>query len=49
MFIRETTKNDKKTDKKYTSYQLVESIRTQKGPRQKILINISSDITLDVF
>jgi len=49
MFIRETTKNDKKTDKKYTSYQLVESIRTQKGPRQKILITISSDITLDVF
>ena len=47
MFIRETTKTDRKTGKKYTSYQLVESIRTAQGPRQKILITIVSEISLD--
>lgn len=47
MFIRETTKTDRKTGKKYTSYQLVESIRTELGPRQKILITIASDTVLD--
>lgn len=49
MFIRETTKTDRKTGKKYTSYQLVESIRTPQGPRQKILITIGSEISLDSF
>ncbi len=47
MFIRETTKTNKKTGKKYSSYQLVESIRTAQGPRQKILITIGSEIFLD--
>lgn len=47
MFIRETTKMDRKTGKKYTSYQLVESIRTAHGPRQKILITIGSEISID--
>ena len=47
MFIRETIKIDRKTGKKYTSYQLVESIRTEQGPRQKILITIASDTILD--
>ena len=47
MFIRETIKTDRKTGKKYTSYQLVESIRTEQGPRQRILITIASDTALD--
>jgi transposase len=47
MFIRETTKTDRKSGKKYISYQLVESIRTEFGPRQKILITIASDTVLD--
>jgi transposase len=47
MFIRETIKTEKKTGKKYTSYQLVESIRTELGPRQKILVTIASDTVLD--
>ena len=46
MFIRETIKTDRTTGKKYTSYQLVESIRTELGPRQKILITIASDTAL---
>ena len=47
MFIRETIKIDKKTGKKYISYQLVEAIRTENGPRQTILITITSDTVLD--
>ena len=47
MYIRETIKTDRKTDKKYSSYQLVESIRTELGPRQKILLSISSDSELN--
>jgi hypothetical protein len=47
MYIRETIKTDKKTSKKYSSYQLVESIRTELGPRQKILLTISSDSELN--
>jgi transposase len=47
MFIRETRKTDRKTGKKYTSYQLVESIRTEQGPRQKILITIASSAPLN--
>lgn len=46
MFIRATIKNDKKTGKTYTSYQLVESYRTPDGPRQKILLTIGSDVQL---
>lgn len=38
MFIRETLKIDKKASKKYISYQLVGPIRTENGPRQKILL-----------
>jgi transposase len=47
MYIRETIKTDKKTGKKYSSYQLVESIRTELGPRQKILLTINSDSELN--
>lgn len=46
MFIRSTKKTDSKTNKKYFSYQLVESYRTEKGPRQRILLTISNGIDL---
>ena len=46
MFIRTTQKVDRKTSKEYTSYQLVESYRTEKGPRQRILLTICNAITL---
>lgn len=46
MFIREKTKVDKKTGKKYSSYQLVEAIRTAHGPRQVIHMTIGSEINL---
>lgn len=38
MFIRETTKSKK--GKIYTQHQLIESVRTPKGPRQKLVINL---------
>jgi len=47
MFIRLTTKKDKLTNKIYSNYQLVESYRTPKGPRQRILLTIGSQLNLD--
>ena len=38
MFIRETVKSKK--GKKYIQHQLVESVRTPHGPRQKLLLNL---------
>jgi transposase len=46
MFIRETSKTDKKSGKKYISYQLVESVRTDRGPRQTILLTIGAEVQL---
>ena len=44
MYIRSTPRTDKKTGKKYVSYQLVESIRTCRGPRQNVLLTLDKDI-----
>lgn len=46
MFIRKTIKKDFKNGKSYFAYHLVESIRTDKGPRQKILLYMGSEIDL---
>lgn len=46
MFIRKKTKKDQLTKKEYYTYQLVESIRTERGPRQKILLSIGVQIEL---
>jgi transposase len=45
MFIRSTSKTDLKTSKKYCSYQLVESYRTENGPRQRIILTIDNATT----
>lgn len=42
MFIRKTLKIDSKSKKQYYSYQLIESIRTERGPRQNILLNLGN-------
>jgi transposase len=42
MFIRKTLKTDPKTQKRYYSYQLIESVRTERGPRQVILLNLGN-------
>jgi len=46
MYIRKTKKQDPKTGKQYFTYQLVESSRSERGPRQKILLSMGSDIEL---
>lgn len=42
MFIRKTLKTDPTTKKRYYSYQLIESMRTERGPRQVILLNLGN-------
>ncbi len=40
MFIRESHTKNKKTGVSYTSYKLVESYRTDQGPRQRVLLTL---------
>ena len=42
MYIRETVTKNKKTKTKYSKHQLIESIRTEKGPRQRIVMELGT-------
>ena len=46
MFIKKTLKTDSKSGKTYSAYHLVESVRTEKGPRQRTLLYMGSEIEL---
>jgi transposase len=46
MFIKKTFKTDSKSNKTYCAYHLVESVRTEKGPRQRTLLYMGSQIEL---
>jgi transposase len=46
MFIRKVPHRDKKNRKEYYTYKLVESIRTQRGPRQRDVLNLGVDFNL---
>ena len=46
MFIRRVKKTNGRTKKRYTYLQLVESIRTDRGPRQQLILNLG-DLTID--
>jgi len=46
MYIRKVTHVDKKNRKEYYTYKLVESVRTEKGPRQRTLLNLGTDFEL---
>lgn len=46
MFIRRVAKTNGKNKKKYTYLHLVESVRTENGPRQKLLLNLG-DLPVD--
>lgn len=46
MFIRKCIKTDPVTGKKYFFYQLVESVRTERGPRQTTLLNLGADLSI---
>jgi len=46
MYIRWVTHIDKKHLMEYYTYKLVESIRTERGPRQRIILNLGTDLPL---
>jgi transposase len=46
MFIRKVPHKNKKNRKQYHTYKLVESIRTQRGPRQRDILNLGVDFDL---
>jgi Transposase len=46
MFIRRTTHTDKKNKKEYHTFKLIESVRTDRGPRQRMLFNLGADFSL---
>ena len=47
MFIRKTHILNRETKKSYFNFQLIESVRTERGPRQRILLNLGADLDLD--
>lgn len=42
MFIKAVKKKNKGSDKEYIQHRLVESYRTEKGPRQRLILNLGS-------
>lgn len=46
MFIRESKTKNKKTGKVYVKHTLIESVRTEKGPRQRLVLTLGT-LTLD--
>jgi len=46
MFIRRVPHKNKKTRKEYHTYKLVDSIRTERGPRQRDILNLGVNFDL---
>ncbi len=46
MYIKKTKKTDSRTGKSYFAYSLIESTRTDKGPRQRVLLYLGTDLFL---
>ncbi len=46
MFIRNVPHKNRKNRKEYFTYKLVESIRTERGPRQRDILNLGVDFDL---
>jgi transposase len=46
MFIRKVPHKNKKNRKQYYTYKLVESVRTQRGPRQRDVLNLGVNFDL---
>ena len=50
MYIKKIVKKNKTSDKEYITYRLVESYRTEKGPRQRVLLNLGKiNVSEDQF
>lgn len=46
MFIRKVPHKNKKTRKEYHTYKLVDSVRTERGPRQRDILNLGVNFDL---
>ena len=46
MFIRKVSHKDNKNNLEYYTYKLVESVRTERGPRQRTLLNLGTNFSL---
>lgn len=46
MFIRKVIHRDKKNRREYYTYKLLESLRTERGPRQRMVLNLGTDFSL---
>ncbi|PXF56324.1 MAG: hypothetical protein C4B58_13935, partial [Deltaproteobacteria bacterium] len=46
MFIRRVSHKNRKNRKEYYTYKLVESIRTERGPRQRDVLNLGVNFDL---
>ena len=46
MFIRAVEHKNKKNHRKYRTYKLVDSVRTERGPRQTTILNLGTDFKL---
>lgn len=46
MFIREVNHINKRNKTEYHTYKIVESVRTKRGPRQRMFLNLGTDFSL---
>jgi len=46
MFIRKIDYKNGKNRRQYSTYKLVDSIRTERGPRQRVIMNLGVDYAL---
>ncbi len=46
MYIRKVSHTDKKNNKEYHTFKLIESVRTERGPRQRMLLNLGTDFSV---
>jgi len=46
MFIRKVFHTDKKNNTVYHTFKLIESVRTERGPRQRMVLNLGADFNV---
>ena len=46
MFIRQVTHKNRNNRKQYCTYKLVDSVRTERGPRQRVILNLGVNFDL---
>ena len=46
MFVRKVIHTDSKNRREYYTYKLLESLRTERGPRQRMVLNLGTDFSL---